>query len=153
MAIVILQKNPVPVDDIDATGTPSGSTFLRGDGAWASPVVSQAQAFFATGDLTVRQGKSPFPAPFAMTIQGVRAAVGTAPAGADVIVDVNVNGTTIFTTQANRPTIEAASTSSPEATPDVTSVVAGDLITVDIDQVGSSTPGADLVVVIRYIPA
>lgn len=27
-------------DDIDATGTPSSSTFLRGDGAWATPAVS-----------------------------------------------------------------------------------------------------------------
>lgn len=29
-------------DDIDATGTPSSSTYLRGDGAWATPAVSSA---------------------------------------------------------------------------------------------------------------
>lgn len=37
MATVDLQTNPVPVADIDATGTPSSSTFLRGDGAWETP--------------------------------------------------------------------------------------------------------------------
>lgn len=27
----------VRIDDIDASGTPSNTTFLRGDGAWATP--------------------------------------------------------------------------------------------------------------------
>jgi hypothetical protein len=34
---VNLQTNPVPVGDIDATGTPGSTTFLRGDGSWAEP--------------------------------------------------------------------------------------------------------------------
>lgn len=37
MTTVPLQKHPVPVGDINATGTPDDSTFLRGDGVWASP--------------------------------------------------------------------------------------------------------------------
>lgn len=113
--------------------------------------VYQALPFFATGELTVTTGASPFPAPFAMTIAGVRAAVGTAPTGASIIVDVNKNGTTIYTTQANRPAIAATTTSSSETTPDVTAVAAGDLVTVDVDQVGSTIAGSDLVVVLRFV--
>lgn len=110
----------------------------------------QVLPFHRSGDLEVTPGTLPFPAPFNMTILGVRAAVGTPPTGDDAIVDVNKNGTTIFTTQGNRPTISDGNATSTEATPDVTSVDEGDLLTVDIDQVGSSTAGADLVVVIRF---
>lgn len=81
----------------------------------------------------------------AWTIQGVRASVGTAPTGASVIVDVNVDGTTIFTTQANRPTVAAAAfTSGAVTNMNVTSVAIGSYLTVDIDQVGSTVAGSDL---------
>lgn len=81
------------------------------------------------------------------TISGVRASVGTAPAGASIIIDISKNGTTIFTTQANRPTIAAATnTSGNVTTMDVTTVAAGEYLTVDIDQIGSTTAGADLTV-------
>jgi hypothetical protein len=86
------------------------------------------------------------------TISGVRASVGTAPAGASVIVDVNKNGTTIFTTQANRPTIAAgANTSGNVTNMNVTTVAAGEYLTIDIDQIGSTTAGADLTVQIQVV--
>lgn len=88
--------------------------------------------------------------PCALTINHVRCYAKTAPVGSSIIVDINKNGTTIFTTQANRPTIsdgENKGSSSP--TPDVTSLAEGDVITLDIDQVGSSTAGADLTVEVR----
>jgi hypothetical protein len=112
--------------------------------------VAQSLAFSKTGTLEVTTGASKFPALFDMTLIGVRAAVGTAPTGADLIVDVNLNGTTVYTTQGNRPTISDGSTSSTETVPDVTAVAAGDLLSVDIDQVGSSTAGSDLVVAIEF---
>jgi len=80
-----------------------------------------------------------------LTFSLIRATAGTAPAGSAVIVDVNLNGVTIFTTQANRPTI-AAGTNTDTATPDVTTWTAGSYLTVDVDQVGSTTAGSDLVV-------
>ena len=89
----------------------------------------------------------------ALTILSVRASAGTAPTGAAVIVDVNVNGTTIYGTQANRPTIPAASTTSGKATGhSVTSIPAGGYLTVDIDQVGSTVAGADIVVQVEVTP-
>lgn len=86
------------------------------------------------------------------TISGVRASVGTAPAGASIVIDVNKNGTTIFTTQANRPTIAAAANTSGNVTNmDVTTVAAGEYLTIDIDQIGSTTAGADLTVQIEVV--
>jgi hypothetical protein len=86
----------------------------------------------------------------AITIVDVTATCNTAPTGAAALFDVNKGGTTIFSTQGNRPTVAAGSQDGAAATPDVTAVAAGDVLTVDIDQIGSSTVGADATVVIRY---
>jgi hypothetical protein len=74
--------------------------------------------------------------------------VGTAPTGAAILVDVNKNGTTIFTTQGNRPSIAAGGNASSAAVPDVTSLAAGDFLTVDVDQIGSTVAGSDLTVIV-----
>ncbi len=104
-------------------------------------------SFFKTGVLTATTGAQRLPIDGTYTIVGTRLMVGTAPTGASIIVDVNKNGTTIYTTQGNRPTIAAsANAGGPGATPDVTSLVAGDYLTVDIDQVGSTVAGSDLTV-------
>lgn len=88
----------------------------------------------------------------AWSITNVRASVGTAPTGASVIVDVNAAGTTLFTTQANRPTIAAGNFTSGAVTAmNVTTVASGSYLTVDIDQVGSTIAGADLCVQITVI--
>jgi hypothetical protein len=82
-----------------------------------------------------------------LVIKSVRASAGAAPAGASVIVDINVDGTTIFSTQANRPTIAASGVTSGKVTNmNTTNVADGSYFSVDIDQVGSTYPGADLTV-------
>lgn len=83
---------------------------------------------------------------FALTIRSARATVGTAPTGASLIVDINVDGTTIFGTQANRPTIAAAGTTNKTTGMSVTTIADGSAFTVDIDQVGSTVPGSNLTV-------
>lgn len=84
-----------------------------------------------------------------LTITAVRTHVGTAPTGASLIVDVNKNGTTIFTTQGNRPTVAISGNTSGKVTNmDVTSLADGDYLTVDIDQIGSTVAGSDLTVTI-----
>ena len=82
------------------------------------------------------------------TIQTVTASVGTQPTGASILVDVNKNGTTIFTTQSNRPTIAVSTNEDESGAPDVTSLAAGDYLTVDIDQIGSTVAGSNLVVTV-----
>src|SRR5262249_16708153 len=80
------------------------------------------------------------------TITDVRAYLDTAPTGSSFIVDVLKNGTTIFPTSANRPTIAAGAHASPTAPPDVTSAAAGARITYNAAQIGSTTAGSDLYV-------
>lgn len=79
-----------------------------------------------------------------LTIDSVDLRAKTAPTGAALIVDINKGGTTIFST---RPEIAASATSGGGgAVLSVTTLAAGDLITIDIDQVGSTVAGADLTV-------
>ena len=84
----------------------------------------------------------------ALTVSAVRASVGTAPTGATLIVDVNEGGTTMYTTQANRPTIAISGNTTDATLPDDTSLADNGYLTVDIDQVGSTVAGADLVVTV-----
>ena len=83
--------------------------------------------------------------PYAMTLTEVRANVNTAPVGSTIIVDINEGGTTILSTKL---TIDASEkTSTTAAIPAVISdaALADDAeITIDIDQVGSSTAGRGL---------
>jgi hypothetical protein len=81
-----------------------------------------------------------------LTLHSAWVAAGTAPTGADLITDVNKNGTTIFSTQANRPTIAAGTNGGVADTPDVTTLADGDYLTVDIDQIGSTIAGSDITV-------
>jgi hypothetical protein len=85
---------------------------------------------------------------YAMTIIAVRVRVNTAPTGATLIIDVNKNGTTIYTTQANRPTVAISGTTVKSTNPDVTSLADGDNLSIDIDQVGSTVAGADMTVAV-----
>lgn len=86
----------------------------------------------------------------ARTLVHASASVGTQPTGASVIVDVNKNGTTIFTTQSNRPEIAVSTNEDVSGTPDVTTWADGDYLTIDIDQIGSTVAGADLTVTVVY---
>lgn len=105
--------------------------------------------YVKSGDLSVGPLNIRIHSPRAFNIQNVTVAVNTAPDGADLIVDVNLNGVTIFTTQANRPTIADGATEDLVSAPDVIAVAFNDVIEVDVDQVGSSAAGADLVVQVR----
>lgn len=104
------------------------------------------------GDLETGTDVSPAPIPAYCSgkIKEVYVYVKTVSAGSSIIVDVNKNGTTIFTTQSKRPEISAGNHSDTSDEPDVTSFVKNDLFTFDIDQVGSTTAGADIIVLIRF---
>lgn len=98
-----------------------------------------------TSDLETGTAKLVFRMPYAMTLSAVRASVTTAPTGASLIVDINESGTTILSTALSIDATEKTSTTA--ATPAVISdtALADDAeITIDIDQVGSTIPGAGL---------
>lgn len=108
--------------------------------------------FTVSGALSVATGALRFIVPAKMTIRSAWAAVNTAPTGSSLIIDVNKNGTSIFTTQANRPTIIAGAFSyTSAASPDITALGAGDYITVDVDQIGSTIAGSNLSVSLYVI--
>jgi len=104
-------------------------------------------SFAVVGTLTTGTDKAPtIVAPCALTIVKVKVVVKTAPTGAALIVDVNKDGTTIFTTQGGRPSIAAGDTQDDSDTPDVTALAEGDKLTIDVDQVGATEPGKDLTI-------
>ena len=125
----------------------SGADSGTGDVTVSSP--HETQALSKGGVLTVAAGTHRWYAPRNMTIKSVRASVGVAPTGASVIVDVNKNGTTIFSTQSNRPTIPASGFTDLADAINVTALAAGDYLTIDIDQIGSTIAGSDLTVQIE----
>lgn len=137
-----------------ATDTDGGTLYRDTGSAWVQvgQGVTRSEIlvpFPTSGTVSTGTGALRVYVEEACTIVGARASVGTAPTGATLIVDVNKNGTTIYTTQGNRPTIAiSGNTSGTPTTPDVTSLAAGDYLTVDTDQVGSSVAGADLMVTV-----
>lgn len=110
-------------------------------------------AFHIVGVQTVGNDKNEpgefWQMPFPAEIDEVRVHVGTAPTGAALIVDVNINGVTIFTTIANRPTVAIAATDATSGAPDTTKFVKDDRLSVDLDQVGSTIAGSDVTVMVR----
>ncbi len=103
--------------------------------------------------LVTSTGIQPFVATRDMTIVRCNAVcgIGFAPTGSAIIVDVNKNGTTIFTTQSERPTIPAGEIVGTLTVPDITELLEGDILTVDIDAVGSTLPGSYLTLVVEVL--
>lgn len=82
------------------------------------------------------------------TITAVYIYCREAGSSSSTIVDVNLNGTTIFTTQANRPELayNDADRVAKSGTPDIVDLVENDVLTFDIDQ---AAPAAeDLTVIV-----
>lgn len=98
-----------------------------------------------TTDLTTGTARVTFRMPWAATLTDVRLSVNTAPTGSALIVDVNEGGVSVFGTL---PQIDDGDTTSvgSTVTPVISdSALAADAeITVDIDQVGSTTTGKGL---------
>lgn len=149
MTTIVNHQAPVVITVPARTVTLSSSGQPGPQGAPGAPGPGQA-VLTVPGTLTVGARPARYYLSTAATITGVTASVSTAPTGAAVIVDVNRNGTSIFTTQANRPTIAAGGYVALDVVPAVTSLDAGDYLTVDVDQIGSTVPGATLVVQVTY---
>lgn len=87
-------------------------------------------------------------APQSLIINEIRLMVDIAPTGTALIIDINKNGTTLYTTQANRPTIAVGETSIIATLPDTLSLTVGDKISIDIDQIGTTLAGENLSIAI-----
>ncbi len=134
----------------DKSGLPT--IFVKND-AGTDYELSEGQpsfVFTAIGVLTTGTSVAPtLIAHRALTIVKAYAEVKTAPTGAVLILDLNKNGSTIWATQGNRVQIAAGATSGTETSFDTTTLAEGDLLTLDIDQIGSTVSGADLTIMLR----
>jgi hypothetical protein len=117
-----------------------------------SKAIPKGFVFTVTGTATIGTSVAPaLPAISSMTFNKAYVYCKTPPTGANLIVDINKNGTSIWgTNTANRVTLTAGSAIPCTQTSfDTTTCVENDIITVDIDQVGSTEPGQDLTVILR----
>ena len=150
--VVLDQLNTAVTAPTITIGGVSGLTAALAAKADSSTVVTPKTlyTFSKGGALTVAAGTQRFynDTGRTLTITSVRASVGTAPTGAALLVDVNKNGTTLFTTQSNRPSVAISGNTATAAAVQVTSWAAGEYLTVDVDQIGSTVAGSDLVVTV-----
>ena len=123
----------------------TGLVGVTGIGSGTAAVVFSVYGLAYTG-VNVAPG---FYMPMAATITKAYAYLHSAPTGANLIVDINKNGTTIWSTQSNRLTVTGGNAVATTTTFDVTSLSELDKIDLDIDQVGSGAPGTDLTVILK----
>lgn len=83
------------------------------------------------------------------TINRVFASVDTVPVGADIILDILKNGSSIFADPSDRPIIADGANTGATTTIDDAVWGEGDYLQMEIVQVGSSVSGSDLTVHIR----
>ena len=94
---------------------------------------------------TTGTGKSTFRLPFTFQILEARASVKSAPEGSSILVDVNQNGISIFSNQLEIPGGSKTSQDALVLPTFSTSTLADDSeISIDVDQVGSTSPGSGL---------
>ena len=82
-------------------------------------------------------------------IRVARAYAGTAPTGAVVQVDINYNGSSIWTATSSQVILAAGSTSTSVASFVTTAVTAGGTFTIDVDKIGATNAGENVTVMVE----
>lgn len=99
------------------------------------------------GSLVTIAGKARWYPPQSVNVLWLEASVDTAPAGADVVLILKKNGITV---SGSTVTITAGQNKSSRVTLTGVSGTTTDYFTLDVTQVGSTTPGSDLIVALAY---
>lgn len=135
-----------------------GGSVLSGvhaDGTFYAPNLGETIIVGLDGTLSITTGNRRWPNLTGKTLTITAMSLqltGAGPVGADFIVDVNKNGTTIYSTQANRPKVTDGTSAPAYVTPTLPNdldIAAGDYLTVDIDSVGTTTPAASFILIIK----
>ena len=142
------------------SGTADATTFLRGDQIWTAPPEAlipvttithvEFERIFIDGALAVLSDVIQFIITRPTTLHSIPIYCRDNGSASSTIVDIHLNGVTIFTTQANRPTLAYNATSyAVSGTPDVVDLVAGDILAVQIDQIATGAEGLSIAFVER----
>lgn len=133
-------------------GVVRGSRGPQGDqGIQGIPGISYLAPMCATGPVAPQTYPLKYRVTRACTIQFVQASVTTPPTGSAIVIDVLVNGTTIFPGGVGRPQILAGTDIATGVPPVDIDLVPGDSIQIVAVSVGSTTPGTDLIVHVEAI--
>jgi hypothetical protein len=82
-------------------------------------------------------------------IVAARVYAGTAPTGCPLQTDILYNGVSIWTATSGQTILQVGSTSTTVTAFVTTNVTAGGLLTIDVDTIGSSTPGGNVTVMVE----
>lgn len=123
-------------------------TYDAASSLWKNKPVPTEYNYSISGQLSVATGNLRRYVNGAKTVTKIVVAVGTAPVGSGVSIDVRKNGVAGSIVTSN-PTIAAGSNSVTVTTINSPNLADGDYLTVDVITVGSTTPGSDLTVTIR----
>ena len=115
-------------------------------------VAKQVKSWYIEGSLSAgaEQGGA-WIVPQALTVEKVYIYCKTPGSSGSTTVDVNKNGTSIFTTQANRPSLayDDADRRAVSGAPDVSDLAEGDIVSVDVDQVAVGAADLSVIVICR----
>ncbi len=124
-----------------------GGEVSGGSGAGVVTYSTKGVNFLVTGTLSAETNVASFICPFNGAIRRVKATVDTAPQGANIALDINLNGSSILSSPLLIYTGQTQSQTVYLNTP----VNEYDTISLDIDQVGSTNPGGNDLRVIVYL--
>lgn len=127
-------------------------TLANGLPSWAaaSGGGSDGVAFYLAGTCYVGDAQIRINIPKAATVSKVVARIITAPTGADINLNVQKNGTNDILSSDLAIAASATTGTSTSIDTDYDDLAENDFITVDINQVGSTVAGADLMVALVY---
>lgn len=122
--------------------------------SWSPSNMTVIQVAFSdmTTAITTGTSKAMFPAPYDMTVTEIFATLNTPQTSGNIFtVDVNESGTSIISTKITIDNTENSSltATTPPVISDAT-LTKGNLITIDIDQVGDGTAKGGILTIIGY---
>ena len=131
-----------------------GNAYLRENAGWtlySGTPGGGFNPFWATEGVLVTGTNisSTFIIPYACAISEIILQMKFLGSSGTTVIDIDLNGTTIFTTQANRPSLAwNAGSNFVSAIPDITNLAIGDILSFDIDGVAVGAGTATIEVVL-----
>ena len=144
----VLKGNGTSAMSVIAPSPANGKKFLRDDYSFAAPL--EAIAVYITDEsttVTTGASKRTLFVPYNFTLTAAFIGVSTQSSSGVVTVDVNKNGTTIFSTNPSIDANEDTSATGTAAALSVTSLSQYDKLTFDVDAAGTGAKGLQVFLV------